>query len=316
MLKFLIKIIIALSIISIPNFWFAFDLWTSSTDNIRISTENTWKSMNNDEFEEMQWNEFFYVWTTWEKWIKYLLFNIARDLRVIVYAFVLLFWVIMVIKLIFGENTEEEAKKLKNGILWASIWIIVMQIAFSIYKVMFDRDIWANLARSFWERLVEPFLDLLMLLASFAFIAVAVIAFYKIVTAWGNEEWLKKWKATIFQAIIWFIVIKFADIVVKNTYNPDCWWGGLISYWWTSVCENITKNAKIITTFINWLNTFIAIFIVVMLIYAGFLVMTWWWDEEKNKKAKKTMVYIWVWLLVLFASYAIMTFFIIPESRI
>ncbi len=316
MKKLLIKLLVIFSLF-IPNFSFAIsiNIWDSS-DNIRITTENSWRAMNNDKFEEIWWNEFFYVWTTWEKWLKNFLLNIARDLRVIVFALVLLIWIIMVIKLIFGENTEEEQKKLKSWILWASIWIMVMQIAFSVYKVMFDKQVWANLARSFSERLVEPFTDMLMLFASFVFISMAIFAFYKIVTAWGNDEWIKKWKTTIFQAIIWFIVIKFASIIVKNTYNPDCWGWWIISYWWTNICENVTQNTKIITTLINWFNSFLAIIIVIMIMYAWFLVLTWGWEEEKNKKAKNILLYVWVWLLVLFASYAILTFFIIPESKI
>lgn len=309
MKKILIIMTLALS------FLFSYNL-TFATDNIRITTENSGKSMNNDKFEEMWSNDFFYVGRTWEKWLKNFLLNIARDLRIIVFAFVLLIWIIMVIKLIFAENTEEEQKKLKMWILWASIWIMVMQIAFSVYKIMFDKDVWANLARNFSDRLVEPFIDMLMMFASFIFIAVWIYAFYKIITAWWNDEGIKKWKMTIFQAIIWFIVIKFADIIVRNTYNPDCWWWWIISYWWTNVCESITENTKIITTLLNWINSFLAIIIVIMIMYAWFLVLTWWWEEEKNKKAKKIFLYIWIWLLILFASYAILTFFIIPESKI
>lgn len=309
MKKLFIKILIIIGFLFIP-------LYSFANDNIRITNENSGKSMNNDAFEEMWSSNFFYVWKTWEKWIKFFLLNIARDLRVIVFAFVLLIWVIMVIKLIFAENTEEEQKKLKTWILWTSIWIMIMQIAFSVYKVLFDRNIWAFLAKSFTARIIEPFIDMLMLFVSFAFIAIWIYAFYKIVTAGWDEEKVKKWKKSIIQAIIWFIVIKFADVIVRNTYNPDCWSWWIIIYWWTNICENITDNAKIITVLINWVNSFIALVIVIMIIYAWFLVMTWWWDEEKNKKAKNIILYVWIWLLILFASYAIMTFFINPESPI
>lgn len=144
----------------------------------------------------------------------------------------------------------------------------------------------------------------------------AIIAFYNIVTAWGNEEWMKKGKNTIFQAIMWFIVIKFSDIIVTNTFNPDCWWGGLISYWGTNICENVKDNSRIIITIINWINSFLAIVVVLMIIYAGFLVLTGGWEEEKNKKAKRIIFYAAIGLAVLFASYMILTFFIIPQSKI
>lgn len=317
MKKLLVKLLLTINLLAVPFFSYAISIWTTNNDNVRITTENTWKSSNNDEFEQMWSNwEFFYVWTWWEKWLKWLLLNIARDLRAIVFTMVLLVVVIMVIKLLFAENTEEQQKKLKMWILWSSIWIMVMQVAFSVYKIMFDREVWANLARRFWEKIVEPFTEVLMLLASFVFIAMAIIAFYKIVTAWGNEEWIKKGKTTIFQAIIWFVVIKLSSIVVTNTFNPDCWWGWIISYWWTNVCENVKDNSMILITLINWINTFLSIAIVLMIIYAWFLVMTWWGEEEKNKKAKKIILYSWIWLMILFASYMILTFFILPQSKI
>lgn len=303
MKKFSVKILLILSFILIPTFSFA-------NNNIKITNENTGRDTNNDYLNKIEGNDFFYVWTTWEKWIKYFLLNIARDLRVIVFALVLFFAVIMVIKLIFWENTDEEQKKLKMWIIWASVWIIVMQIAFSVYKVMFDYSIDNYLAKDVVRKLIEPFTEMLMLLASFAFLAMWIYAFYKIITAWGDDEWIKKWKSIIFQAIIWFIVIKFADIIVKNTFNPDCGWWGILHYYWTSICQNVTGNAKIITTLLNWFNTFLAIIMVLMIIYAWFLVLTWAWDDEKQKKAKKILLYIWIWMLILVWSYLILTFFI------
>ncbi len=292
--------------------WLPF--WVFASDNIRVpsGSENSGRATNNAYLDDLEWNEFFYVWTTWEKWIKNLLLNIARDLRVIVFAFVLLIGLILVIKLIFWENTEEEQKKLKMWILWASIWIMVMQIAFSVYKILFDREIWSPLARSLSERVIEPFTEMLMLFASFIFIIMWIYAFYKIVTAGWDDDKVSKWKTIIFQAIIWFIVIKFADIVVKNTFNPDCGWGGIFQYYGTNICENVTENAKIITTLLNWINTFLAIIIVLMIMYAGFLVLTSSGDSEKHDKAKKILLYVWIGLLILFASYLILTFFLRP----
>ncbi len=303
MKQILVKILLILSFILVPRFSFA-------NNNIKITNENTGRDTNNDYLNEIEWNDFFYVWTTWEKWIKYFLLNIARDLRVIIFALVLFFAVIMVIKLIFWENTDEEQKKLKLGIIWASVWIIVMQIAFSVYKVMFDYSVDNYLAKNVVKRLIEPFTEMFMLLASFAFLVMWIYAFYKIITAGWDDEGIKKWKSIIFQAILWFIVIKFADIIVKNTFNPDCGWWNIIHYYWTSICQDVTQNAKIITVLINWFNTFLAIIMVLMIIYAWFLVLTWAWDDEKQKKAKNILLYIWIWMLILVWSYLILTFFI------
>lgn len=295
------------------NYWEWFSYSTPpSIDNIKVTTEDTWREVNNEKLERL-WenNEFFNTSVWWEKWLKLFILNIARDLRVMAFTFVLFLVVIMVLKLIFTENTEEQQKKLKIWIVWSTIWIMIMQIAFSTYKLMYDKDIWGNLARNFWDKIIQPFIDLLLYLASFIFIAMAIVAFYNLVTAWWNEEWIKKWRKTILYWIIGFIIIKFSSIVVKNTFNPDCWksWW-IISFWGSNVCENIKDNSKIIFTLINWFNTFVSLIIVIMLIYWWFIVLTSWWDEEKSKKAKNIFLYSFIGVLILFASYLILTFFI------
>ncbi|HEY6436570.1 MAG TPA: hypothetical protein VIY47_08270, partial [Ignavibacteriaceae bacterium] len=102
-----------------------------------MTTENTGKSNNNGELEDMAANgDFFYVGTTGEKGLKLFILNIARDLRVMLFTLYLLIVVIMVIKLVFSDNTDEQQKHLKMGILWSTIGIMVMQVAFSVYKIL------------------------------------------------------------------------------------------------------------------------------------------------------------------------------------
>lgn len=307
---------IFLSIILFFVFLGNYNLTFSDTDNIRTSSEITRTDRSSDINILNKDNKFFDINTTWEKWIKKLLIVIARDAKNIIFFFVLIIWIVMVIKLIFWNNTEEEAKKLKMWILWVSIWIIVMQSAFWFYKVLFDKDIWNDLANNFTHSLIQPFIDLLLLLTSFVFITVWIIAFYKIITDLWDGEKAKQWKMTIFYAVIWFIVVKFSHLIVKNTYDPNCGWWWLITIWWTQVCENISDNAKLIVTIINWLNWFVAIITILLVIYAWFLILTSAWDDEKQKKAKNIILYIAIWMLILITSYLILKFFILPENPI
>jgi len=315
-----------IKLLLIGSLFFSFSFVFAS--NIEWRDAREWNSITNTTLDRLNqkqiniidwewWDQFFTVWNDlWEKWIKWLLFRIARDLRIFIYPIIILIWIIMVIKLIFWSNTEEEVKKLKLWIIWMSIWIILMQISINVYSVMFSKNINRDLATDFGDKLIQPFINLLMLWASFVFISIAIYSFYKIVTANWNDEDIKKWKVAIFQALIWFVVIKFADILVKNTYNPNCWWWIFESVWWTKVCSNIEENTKVIFAIINWLNTFVAIIVILMTIYAWFLIMTSSWEEEKQKKAKSIMLYVALWLRLLFANYLILTFFLKPESVI
>ncbi|MDD5769329.1 MAG: hypothetical protein PHE25_00025 [Candidatus Gracilibacteria bacterium] len=313
MKKLIIKILFSITLLFIPLFTFA-----TNIDNIKIVTEDTGNNKNNTYLDQLSSKgNFFSVSTTGEKGAKYLLLNIARDMRVMVFAVIFLMIIVMVLKLLFSESTDEEQqKKLRKGILWASIGIMIMQISFVFYNVMFDKDVNAALAKNTGKKLIEPFAELLMLLASFAFIVMAIYAFYRIITAGGEEDKIKKGKTAIYHAIIGFIIIKFSNLIVTNTFNPDCNGGSLISYWGTNICENVKDNSKIVITLINWFNTFVGIIVVLMIIYAGFLVITGGGDDEKTKKAKKIIFNSAIGLLILFASYLILTFFIIPESKI
>jgi len=60
-----------------------------------------------------------------------------------------------------------------------------------------------------------------MMGASFVFIAVAIYAFYKIVTANGDDEAVSKGKMTIVYGLIGFVVIKLADVLVRSTYGVN-----------------------------------------------------------------------------------------------
>jgi hypothetical protein len=58
-----------------------------------------------------------------------------------------------------------------------------MQIAFPFIQVLFDKGVSENLAEEFAQTVFSPLISLLEASASFFFIAVAIYAFYKLVTA-------------------------------------------------------------------------------------------------------------------------------------
>ncbi len=274
-----------------------------------------------DRLDDLDDGQNFFRWTTnWERGINNLMINIARDIKNVVFIIATIIMFVLVLRLLFAENSEEEAGKFKSGIIWIALGIVVMQIAFVFYKVMFDAWADAMTATRLSEYILEPFTKLLMTAAAFIFIAICIYAFYKIVTANGNEEAISKWKMSIVYGLIGFIVVKVADVLVESTYGKLKWCD-------TWKLFTITKNDCItrpevewimwvITTIINWLNGFLGIVIVLLIIYAGFLIMTGSWDEEKASKAKNIIFYAFIGLLVLLMSYLLLTFFIIPESPI
>jgi Type IV secretion system pilin len=66
---------------------------------------------------------------------------IAFQIKNVVIILAVIFLVIAVIKLLFSPNSEEDVKKWRNSIIWVSVGIFVMQIAFSAWSTLLLRDV-------------------------------------------------------------------------------------------------------------------------------------------------------------------------------
>lgn len=314
-MNFLIKIIIILSFI-----------FSSYTDIVYADTINTnlnvwWNNWvnnvvnNNTHLNDIKDTDTDYtVWVWWDRWIFNLLLNIARDLKNIFFVFSWLFFLILVLKLLISEKTEEEVTNFKKWIIWISIWIIITQIAYYFVSVLFDKNINTELATNLFDEILYPLIKVLQTATSFIFIAIMIYAFFRIITSNWDEEKAKTWIKSVFYALIWFLVVKLSYSLVDTIYwKTNCTWI------YQTNCINNTNIwwfIWIIVDLINWMNWFIWIIIIIMIIYTGFLLITSAWDEEKLKKVKNIIIYIIIWIFILVMSYLILTFFLIPETNI
>ena len=125
---------------------------------------------------------------------------------------------------------------------------------------------------------------------------------------------MQKAKERIMYAIAGFVIIKISSALVVSVYgnfSSDCQ-NGLFT---TSQCllqqPNINNTVRIVTSVLNYTNGFVALIIVCLLIYAGFLVLTAGGDGEKLKKMKGIIISIAIGLFILVASYAIYHLFVL-----
>ena len=314
--KILFTLIIVLSYFS--NISYAnWDLISPEIWNLKTGSDN-WKNSVVDKNKFLNWLENgktdFSVSNWWEKWILNSIIRIARDLKNLFFLIAWVYFLILVVKLLFAEKTEEEVSKFKNWIIWISIWIVITQLAYYFINVLFDQEITNELSANFIKIIIEPLIWLLQTLASFFFIAIMIFSFYKMVTSNWDEEAAKSWKMSVLYAAMWFIVIKISNALITTTY-----WKTNCSNSYQTNCTNTTNLdwfASIIVTIINWMNGFVWIIVILMIIYAWFLTLTSGWDEEKLKKAKQSIMYISIWLFILVTNYLILSFFILPEAKI
>ncbi len=308
------KLLITLSIIFSLFLWVNISYWVDLNVWIGWTTTAWGQVTNNDRLKNLQDDEFHDVWIGWERWIRNGLLNFARDLKNLFFAIATVYFLIIVIRLLFATNSEDEFNKFKKWLLWMTVWIIVMQIAYSFTLVIFDE--WVNwwIAYSILEKVINPLIKLLETAAAFFFIAVAIFAFYRMVTANWAEDKIKTAKTTILYAIIWFVIVKIARFLVDAAYSTViCDW----TLWVTCTSSTpVEWIIWIIIRIINWTNSFVWLAIVIMIIYAWTRILLSRWNEESIKKAKATVFYAIIWVFILVINYFILTFWIIPEGTI
>lgn len=296
--------------------------YVPNANNVQIGNNSWWNNINNPYLNQLWNNGDIKAWYDWERSIYYLLFSIAKDLKTVFYILAWLYFLILVIKLITAENTEEASTNFKKWLIWITLWIILMQLAFYFVNILYARDVWWTLANNLIKNLINPIIKILETATSFFFILIAIYAFYTVITANWDEEKVKKWKMSIVYAIIWFIIVKLSkELVYASYWKIDCnehtiLWIIQINWNKCNTINQINWIWDIIVQIINWMNWFVWIIVILMIIYAGIQVLFSAWDEEKLGNAKKSLLYIFIWIAILILNYFILSFLIIPEKTI
>jgi hypothetical protein len=298
--------------------------WEYDNNNVTTNQVDNWDKGRNTLLKNF-WNsesEFFSLWSKqWGQWIFYTLVNIAYSLKNLLFWLATIFLLIISIQLIVADKTEEQVAKFKKWIIWTTLWMMVMQMAFAITLTLYAKSVWESLAFDLIDNIINPLIWLMEVMASIFFISIAIFAFYRMVTASWKEEEVTRAKMSILYAMMWFILIKIAKVIVNWVYwKLECKQSTVA--WFdvaTTSCiwdAQITEVSQTIMQIINWVNWFIWIITVLLIIYAWFNILFSNWDDDKIKKAKNTLMHVWIWLFLLSVNYLLLTFFILPETTI
>lgn len=232
-----------------------------------------------------------------------------------------IFLAVGVIRLLFSSGEEEDVKKWRKGIIWVTVGLIVMQIGFNLWKALLYPQntpdgtlISGDIAWSVWINIFSPLVWLLLLFASFGFLSMAVYAFYLLVSSGGDEEKTKKGKHTIVYAIIGFILIRLPKSLIGLIYGtPQSCSTQSFGFECTIWQKNLSGALAIFGKIFTYVTGFLGIVAVLLIIYAGWLVMISGGDDEKIKKARNIVLYIALGILLLVGSHAIFKFFFLPD---
>ena len=243
--------------------------------------------------------------------------TVAFQIKNFIIVVAVIFLAIAIINLLFSSNDEESVKKWKSNIIWVTVGIFVMQMASSIWRTLILENAWGGIDTklwwTIWLQIFSPIVWILQLLASFGFLLMVIYAFYIIVGSAWDEEKLKKWRSTIIYWLVGFFLMRLPGPIVGALYGtPDCKDHAILTIWTCEIAkQNISGAVGVIWKIITYVNWFLMLVCVLLIIYAGWLVLISGWDEEKLKKAKSTILYVFVWIVVLIASHAIFRFFVL-----
>lgn len=293
--------------------------WFLLTFSSAFATTNLLEKIKTDQDSWVIWN------LSWWDGIYETIMMINNQFINIAFVLASIYFVIICIKLILADDSDSELWNFKKGFVWISIWLIVTKIASYFVASIFrptwngpryneivtdytNTNLFSEISKNIIENIVVPFINLLETWASFLFILVWIYAFFKLISSNWDEKALDHWKNTIFFSIFGFVLIKVASTLVNAIYGR-CSTLGLS----LSICNketNISNVSNIIITWITWINSFVWIWVVIMIIYAWLNIIFSRWDEEKIKKWKSSILYITIGIGILVMNYLILTFFL------
>lgn len=273
-------------------------------------------NINSAYIDQMKWKEDIIIWDRVDNFI----LTIANSIINIFFIIAIIYFFIITFKLLFSDNSEEESSNFKKWFLWISIWLIVMQTAKVFVNSIYSKeDVQVStssslkfFANNLLDWIVMPFIRLLEMWAWFLFVFIAIYAFFKLISSNWNDEEAKSGKMIIFYSIIWFILIKVSYVLINAVYWK-CDSNPILGQIFSLSCQrktDISEVSNIITNIINWMNSFIWLWIIIMVIYAWLQIIFSNWDEEKVNNWKKSIMFITIWIWILVMNYFILTFFL------
>lgn len=109
---------------------------------------------------------------------------------------------------------------------------------------------------------------------------------------------------------------------IKNAAYATAWvWfmalnsaNAAINFEWKTINSNLEGSNQsadiVIQDWVATISTFLYIIAVIVILWAGFQILTAAWDEEKTKKWKTIIIQAVVWLLVIFIASSIVNLII------
>ena len=157
--KFILIIILTFSLFS----WnYVFSAWENIDWRVKIkSVEN---DTDNDHLEQINNPNFVEPTSQWAAGVKDFIIAVAKDVKNLFYILSTIFFLIISVKFFFSGNSEEWFTKFKKWVLWITLWLVLMQVAYSFAVTVFDKSTWSFIS-SIVQNIFIPIVNILSLCA-------------------------------------------------------------------------------------------------------------------------------------------------------
>lgn len=231
---------------------------------------------------------------------------------------------------VMTSDDEKAVKEWTRLLVFGIIWIIIMVsarfFAEGLEKLLrtefvgawVDTPKWMRFIEDLYKNLLYPFIKIACYFVIwFLFFAMVwkVVAF---VTS-TDDSAKKKAGWVIIRSIIWILIVMWAKQLVESVMgeqedvlNRGAQW--IDDQWPNSVLD--FGSIPIVAQVVNWVMWLTMVVILMLIIIQWYKMFTKPDDPKNRESLKKTILYIFIWVLVIWAAYAISSVLVINKLPI
>lgn len=224
-------------------------------------------------------------------------------LKYLVGGIAVLFAIVSGIKLITaGTKIDEVSEKEKENLKYIIYGLILIIIADQLVTKVFFGDHGecmesasnAEACSKVGDSLVTGIYSFILAILATVAVFVIVIAAFRMITAFGNEETVGKEKKRIGLSVVGLIIAAVGEFAVKGIIFPKGGTKGI----------DVAKAQQLVYSFTNFVSSFIATGALLMLVYGGYMYVVSAGNDEQTGKAKKIIVSALIGIVIGLLAYA------------
>lgn len=236
-----------------------------------------------------------------EKGLVGLGFSIADMIRQIVFYLGVFMLVYIGIKIVASMDNAEAVKKNWSQVKWVGIGIIVIYFVPDFVRIIAGfgstqgpAQVMSDLKTYIKGPIVGFLMNILAIVAIFS----VVLSGMRILTSAGNADIIKKNTRNAIATGLGLILILLAEPIVNDFFNQDA--TGKVSIATTSILIDVFKVVR-------YGLSYLAIAGVVLVIYAGMLIVVNFGKDDRVKQGYKILRYAIIGIIIIFCAYVIVT---------